>query len=121
MPLDDADLSKQTFNELYLAREKASPEEQARLAPFEHRAFAREFVRDNPVRNALSLGVAIPAYTAAKALGIIKGTRSPASLEEVKQGYKGVGEGLALGVQDAKKAVKRTGKRLYKSARELLE
>lgn len=78
---------------LWNMRDKTSdPRLQALLAPYEHRAFAREAVRDNPLM-ALSLLVATPLYTAGKAAGLL-GARSPASWEEMKQGLLGIGEGL---------------------------
>lgn len=40
-----------------------------------------------------SLPFAIPAYTAAKAVGAVS-ARSPASFDEMTQGYRGLGEGL---------------------------
>lgn len=65
---------------------------QAHLGPLEHEAFAREWVKDNPLA-VLSLLPAIPAYTGAKALGLVEG-RSPASLEEILAGYRGMWQGL---------------------------
>lgn len=66
---------------------------QGMLGPYEHRAFAREFAGERPLAAALSLPFAIPAYTGYKALGGGK-ARSPASLEEMKQAYIGLMEGL---------------------------
>ena len=63
------------------------------LAPYEHRAFAREWAQESPLLASASLPFAIPAYTAAKALGAVS-ARSPASLDELTQGYRGLGEGL---------------------------
>ena len=71
------------------------PRAQAHLAPLEHRAFAREYAQEAPLQAAVSLPFAIPAYSMAKALGLQK-ARSPASLEEVMQGFAGLGEGLGL-------------------------
>jgi predicted membrane-bound mannosyltransferase len=66
--------------------------DQALLGPYEHRAFAREWTQESPLAASLSLPFAIPLYTAYKALG--RGnTRSPASLDEIKQGYLGLLEG----------------------------
>ena len=39
------------------------------IAPFEHRAFAREWAQERPFMATASLPFAIPAYTAAKAVG----------------------------------------------------
>lgn len=85
-------LEKAPHSKLYQVREGASQEEQNLLAPYEHRAFAREVVQENPLM-ALPVAAAIPIYAAGKATGIIK-ARSEPSLEEVKQGFIGLGEGL---------------------------
>ena len=79
--------------ELYNKRRGASAAQQALLGPMEHRAFAREFAQERPIAAAVSLPFAIPAYSAAKALGIVK-ARSPASWAEVSQGFQGLAEGL---------------------------
>ena len=63
------------------------------IAPFEHRAFAREWAQERPLMATASLPFAIPAYTAAKAVGAVS-ARSPASFDEMTQGYRGLGEGL---------------------------
>lgn len=68
---------------------------QAQLAPMEHRAFAREFATESPFKAAVSLPFAIPAYTASKFLGLTN-ARSPASLNEMTQGFVGLGEGLGV-------------------------
>ena len=85
-------LGEQSHEDLYRAR-RAPGADQGMLAPFEHRAFAREFAQESPVRAAVSLPFAIPAYTAAKAAGLT-GARSPASLDEIFAGYHGMLEGL---------------------------
>ena len=63
------------------------------LAPYEHQAFAREWAQERPFIATASLPFAIPAYTAAKAVGAVS-ARSPASFDEMTQGYRGLGEGL---------------------------
>lgn len=85
-------LGEQTHEELYRAR-RAPDADQGMLAPFEHRAFAREFAKESPLRAAISLPFAIPAYTAAKAAGLT-GARSPASLDEMFAGFHGLAEGM---------------------------
>lgn len=70
--------------------------DQRKLAPYEHRAFAREATSENPLM-ALSLAFGIPAYQLAKMLGL-HGSRSGVDIEQVKQGYVGVGEGLKSGL-----------------------
>ena len=86
-------LSNMNHAQLYQLRSKAPPELQAIIAPYEHQAFAREYAKESPMMAAVSLPFAIPAYTAAKALGVIK-SRSPASMDEITQGYKGLYQGL---------------------------
>lgn len=74
------------------------------LANYEHRAFTREFTKQggvaDPITRAAALGVATPAYSAMKGLGMLPesvqgtGRASTPSLEQVKQGMLGIGEGL---------------------------
>jgi hypothetical protein len=74
------------------------------LANYEHRAFTREFVRNPDTSNlptrALALGLATPAYAGLKATGLLPksvqgtGRASTPSLEQVKQGMIGIGEGI---------------------------
>jgi hypothetical protein len=80
--------------DLYRMR-NAPGADQGMLGPYEHRAFAREFAQESPVRAAVSLPFAIPAYSAAKALGLTN-ARSSASLAEILQGYRGLLEGLGM-------------------------
>lgn len=72
-----------------------------RLAPFEHQAFAREYVKENPVTGTIGVGAAIPLYQLAKLAGIAPttgGTATPVSLAQMSQGFKGIGQGLDLGL-----------------------
>jgi hypothetical protein len=87
------DLDNMSHSDLYQMRD-AMPNaaDQSNLAPYEHQAFARESVGDNPLM-ALPIAAATPLYTAAKALGLVH-SRSPASLEEIIKAYKGIGQGL---------------------------
>lgn len=88
------EMEKMSHAELYRARSNAkTPEEQKHIAPYEHRAFAREFTEENPVTGAVGLAVAIPGYQAAKALG--KGSRTGVDGKQLVEGYKGLAEGLA--------------------------
>lgn len=96
-PWEEAQLASSAHATLYARRQNATPEEQNKIAPYEHRAFAREAVADNPLM-AVPLAVAIPAYQASKALGLEK-SRSEASTEQVTQAYTGVGEGLSKAVK----------------------
>ena len=85
-------LAMLSHSDLYRLRNKQGAN-QGMLGPLEHRAFAREFAQDNPLTAAISLPFAIPAYSGYKALGF-GNARSPASMDEILQGYKGLLEGL---------------------------
>ena len=87
LPLDEM-----SHAELFRLRQQPGADHRV-LAPYEHRAFAREFARERPIAAAASLPFAIPAYSAAKATGMLD-ARSPASLAELLQGYRGLLEGL---------------------------
>lgn len=97
------DLSSMPHALLYQLRnrpENQSAETQKVMGPMEHRAFAREWTKDMPLIAAPSLAAAIPLYTAAKMAGLLR-TRSPASVDEMAEAYRGVGEGLRQsGVSD---------------------
>lgn len=67
---------------------------QAEIAPYEHAAFAREWTMENPAVAVPSLMVSIPGYSLAKLMGVGR-ARSPASLGEMAQSFRGVGQGLA--------------------------
>jgi hypothetical protein len=83
--------SMMSFHELREMR-ALMPQAQKFLAPYEHRAYAREYVMQNP---ALGLGLigAIPGYQLAKGLGLM-GSRTGLDLNQMGQGYMGMGEGL---------------------------
>lgn len=76
-----------------LRKQYPSQAEQNILGPQEHAAFAREWAQKEPLKAGLSLPFAIPAYTAAKALGL-KNSRSEPSFEEMALAYKGLWQGL---------------------------
>jgi hypothetical protein len=64
---------------------------QDQISPYEHRAFARESAADNPWM-ALPLAVSTLAYQPYK---MITGrSRSKPSLDQLLQGFTGIGEGL---------------------------
>ena len=69
----------------------------ARIAPYEHRAYAREQVTQNPLM-APVYGMLVPGYLAMKMLtGPGRGT--PASMDQLKQGLLGTGEGFLAGIK----------------------
>ena len=91
----EAELASMDHATLYRMRAQATPAQSNALAPYEHRAFAREAVGENPIM-AASLAVATPLYSAAKALKLVREKgQSPASLKEMKQAFIGIGEGLS--------------------------
>ncbi len=80
-------------SELYRMRDRAKDQaEQDLLAGYEHRAFAREAVGENPLM-ALPITAAIPLYQLAKILRMT-GSRSQPSWGQMGQGLLGVKEGL---------------------------
>jgi hypothetical protein len=88
--VSDEELSKTDHSTLYAARSYANQSGQNKIAPYEHRAFAREAVKDNPLM-AIPIAAGIPSYQVYKA---IMGARSKASWSQVGQGLLGIGEGL---------------------------
>jgi hypothetical protein len=75
-------------------RNRAPQNRQSILGPLEHGAYAEYKVAQNPLNALIMLGL-IPGYTASKALGIKSG-RSPASIEEMSEAYKGMWRGLGF-------------------------
>lgn len=91
------ELAKMDHATLYGLRERNAAQKlvYAALAPYEHRAFAREATDEN-LGLALPIALATPLYAGAKALGLMKndGTTTPPSFSQVGQGLLGVGEGV---------------------------
>lgn len=78
---------------LYMLRERARNQAlQNTLAGYEHRAFAREAVGENPWM-ALPIGLAAPLYQASKFMPGNQ-SRSQPSFDQLGQAYMGIGEGL---------------------------
>jgi hypothetical protein len=101
------ELNRVSHAELYTARSRAPKEQQDKLAGPEHRAFTREATTENPLM-AIPLLLATIGYQPYK---MVKGqSRSGASLDQMKQGLIGVGEGLGnfgdSAMQDVLKALK---------------
>lgn len=79
--------------------------QQPMLAPYEHQAFAREWTRDNPMLAVPSLAAATPLYyllkqpllmSMGKSLGLVGPDATPASLDQLQAGFRGIGQGLGL-------------------------
>jgi hypothetical protein len=86
--------AQMSFHELRELRAQM-PDAQQFLAPYEHRAYARELMMQDPMKGLGLLG-AIPGYQAAKGLGLMA-SRTGASqpFQQMGQGFLGIGEGLA--------------------------
>lgn len=107
MQVTDDQLAQMDHSTLYQLREvNKSPELQILLAPYEHRAFARQASQENPAM-ALPIALATPLYAGAKALGY-KGesgsaATTPPTMRQVGQGLLGVGEGLVGAIKGGPK------------------
>ena len=77
--------------DLYRARNQPGAS-QEHLGPLEHGAFSQSLVAQNPLWS-VPLLFATPVYSAAKSMGLLQ-TRSPASVDEMAEGYRGIGRGL---------------------------
>jgi hypothetical protein len=75
---------------LYAMRQYLQPQQQNLVAPYEHRAFAREEVTQHPLM-ALPVAAGALAYQPYK---MLMGARSDPSFNQMGQGLLGVGEGL---------------------------
>src|SRR5512139_3034063 len=95
MPIGALDPTKMSHYDLLTTRKMLDPKDpiQELLAPYEHRAFAREYVQDHPWTGVPAMMTFIPGYQIYKALGL-KPEATPPSLEQAGQGYKGMWEGL---------------------------
>lgn len=91
-PLTDAELSQKTFSEIRALRDQPGAD-QNRLGPAEHRAYAKDTVEYSPVLGTAQMALAIPAYEAAKVLGLQSGRSAP-SFASMGQGYAGIWDGI---------------------------
>lgn len=85
-----------SWAELLEKRRQAPPEDQERLAPYEHRAYARETVAEKPWMAPAFL-MLTPGYQAYKAL-MGGGARTKPSMEQLRQGLLGTYEGVQTGL-----------------------
>lgn len=92
--MDPNELAKLDHATLYRLRSQAQEQAlQDLLAGYEHRAFGREAVSENPWL-ALPIITAAPMYQAAKLVPGLLQSRSNPSWSQLGQGLLGVGEGL---------------------------
>ncbi len=97
--MDPNELAKLDHATLYRLRSQAREQElQDLLAGYEHRAFGREAVSENPWL-ALPILTATPVYQAAKLIPGLLQSRSNPSWSQLGQGLLGVGEGLRNAIQ----------------------
>ena len=90
---------------LLLRREDAPLEESHALAPAEHGAYSELRVRERPLWGPVEQLAAIPGYTAAKAIGLMRDERtSPPSLDEMAEAYRGVGRGMKANIDALRRA-----------------
>lgn len=97
LPSDDELAKLEQWQLLGLRKQFTDPADQARLAGWEHRAYAREAAARSPLM-AASAAVATPAYQVAKMLprGLTgMQSRTAPSWEQMMQGWRGVGDGLS--------------------------
>src|SRR4051812_1560226 len=92
------DMENMSWNDLYQLRVKHRGDQEAQqaIAPFEHQAYAREQVKDNPI-TAAAWAVMPAGYQAAKALGLTgpdDDMSTPPSMEQAMAGMKGVLQGI---------------------------
>lgn len=90
LSLSPEELSQLDHATLYQARSYLPKEQQDLLAPYEHRAFAREAVGENKLM-ALPIAAGSLAYQPYK---MLMGARSQPSLNQLAQGLLGVKDGL---------------------------
>lgn len=103
-------LSESELFSLRGGKYKDNPEAQATLAPYEHKAWIRNYIRERPETAGAFLGL-VPAYQMAKAfgpeiqsiLGITDQAATSPSTEQLKMGLLGVVEGLTGAGTDAAK------------------
>lgn len=92
--MNEAELASKSFGEMAGIRETATTQEEANTyGNYEHRAYSRESVSDTPGMKA-ALPIAIPAYYVGKKTGLITGSRSEPSIEQMAQSYTGYVEGM---------------------------
>jgi len=126
----DEQLSKMTQAETTALRNlpNLTQEQKDRYANYDHRAFAREVVKEDKGMIA-ALPAAIPAYYAAKKAGVVdnpstdpNGNTSNASLEQVKQAAIGYVEGVGdLVNENITKPLMRPWEKVYQKATEVVK
>jgi hypothetical protein len=94
-----ADMNNLSWDELSQIRGALSPQYQSLVAPYEHQAYAREMVQENPF-NAAWLTPFVPGYALAKYFNLLpvdEKTTKP-SWEQISHGWNGISQGLGGGI-----------------------
>lgn len=102
LPTED-EMKKMGHMDLLALRQGRSKKEQDIIAPYEHRAFAREYVKENP-ESAISMLGMVLGYGLAKEVGLAEG-RSSNTGEAIWEGVKGTVEGIGGAVREGAKQV----------------
>jgi hypothetical protein len=104
--LSDQTLSNMDFGNLQMLREmnRGNPDAQKKIAPVEHKRWARDETAQNPMKG-LAIAALTPPYSAFKAINDAlpasmqaeqdRGKATPASLAEMAAGFQGVGQGMS--------------------------
>lgn len=101
IPSSDQLASMSHMSLIGLRSKATTEEEQSKLAPYEHRAFAREYIEEKP-EAALVMPGMIMAYNVLRKAGVLKG-RSDPNAKHIIEGLKGYVEGVG-----------RTGRNIWK-------
>jgi hypothetical protein len=94
LDLNDDDLAKMPWVDLISLRNKmTAPDQQEKIAPYEHRAYARE--NTNSPLDALQMALLVPGYQGYKLLRSFNpASRTSPSWKQLQQGLLGTWEGL---------------------------
>lgn len=117
------DLEKMDFPTLLGLRQSNADNDQVQqvLAPYEHKAFVKQFVKDNPFIGAPSMLFATPGYFVAKKLGFTNFLRdigyweksdvkeTPPSVKQMAGAYAGLVEGVGDNISGAVDDIKAAG------------
>ncbi len=101
-------MAKTSWDELMMARHALPPDDpqQAQVAPFEHRAWARERVAENPLL-APAYAAMVPGYQLVKlvrSFGGDRGARTAPSMDQLAGGMTGIAEGVQQWLRDRRVA-----------------
>ena len=89
------DMAKANWESLMIARKAIPPDDpqQAQIAPYEHRAWARERVAENPLLAPVYAAL-VPGYQLAKLARSFGPEATPPSMDQLAGGMTGIAEGV---------------------------